>query len=263
MAPQLQRAKPRLQRARVSPNYDPSPGKLKIGSEQTLFFPYREWSFASDADKRSIRNSLRSAKAGNVGKATRILDNVYKDSALPLSAKVDKLRELHPKGPAPQNMDQEFPRIAILEPSELRFATAKLSKGAAPGPTGLSESMMTILVEDEESCLSLCHMLRDVINGEVANSVRVRLTRCRIIALAKPNNGIRPVAMGDTLLKICGCILLERHASSLTKIFQPIQRGILQKNACESIVHELLEEHEAGATILTIDFKNAYNTPKK
>ena len=216
-----------------------------------------------EVDKRSIRNALQAAKAGNLGKATRILDNVYKDSALPLWEKVDKLRDLHPKGPTPQTSDRDFPRIAILEPSELRLATEKLSKGAAPGPTGLSESMMRILVEDEESCLSLCHMLRDVINGEVAKSVRVRLTRCRMIALAKPNNGIRPVAMGETLLKICGCILLERHANSLSDIFQPIQRGILQKNACESIVHELLEEHEAGATILTIDFKNAYNTPQR
>ena len=31
------------------------------------------------------------------------------------------------------------------------------------------------------SCLSLCHMLRDVINGEVPLNVRKRLTRCRII----------------------------------------------------------------------------------
>ena len=98
-------------------------------------------------------------------------------------------------------------------------------------------------------------MFRDVINGEIAHSVRKRLTRCRIIALAKPNNGVRPVAMGDTIIKICGTILLQRHEAALKSLFQPIQRGILQKNACESIVHELLSEYEAGNTVLTIDFK--------
>ena len=97
----------------------------------------------------------------------------------------------------------------------------------------------------------------------IAHSVRKRLTRCRIIALAKPNSGVRPAAMGDTIIKICGTILLQRHEAALKSLFQPIQRGILQKNACESIVHELLSEYEAGNTVLTIDFKNAYNTPHR
>ena len=192
-----------------------------------------------EIDRRSIRNALQTAKAGNVGKATRVLDNVYRDSSLQPGEKASKLKELHPTGPSPQFLEGDFPRTAIVEPSELRLATEKLSKGASPGPTGFSESMMRLLIDDEEACLALCHMFRDVINGDVTETVRDRLTRCRIIALAKPNNGIRPVAMGDTILKICGSILLERHGSTLKPLFQPLQRGILQQNACESIVHEL------------------------
>ena len=214
-------------------------------------------------DQRSIRNALTAAKAGNLSKATRILDNVYRESSLEPHEKVFKLKELHPTGPTPKRLEEDFPRIGVVEQSELRVATEKLSRGAAPGPTGFSESMMRLLVEDEESCLALCHMFRDVINGDVAESVRKRLTLCRIIALAKPQNGIRPVAMGDTILKICGSILLNRHESSLKTLFQPIQRGILQERACESIVHELLEERKDGYTILTVDFKNAYNTPHR
>ena len=52
-------------------------------------------------------------------------------------------------------------------------------------------------------------MIRDVINGEISTSVRNRLTRCRIIALEKPNNGVRPIAMGDTMLKISYLILYD------------------------------------------------------
>ena len=182
-----------------------------------------------EIDRRSIRHALQTARAGNLGKATRILDNVYKESALTPEEKVRKLQQLHPEGDAIRIPEADFPRTGVVEKSEVRLATEKLSRGASPGPTGLSESMMRLLVDDEESCLSLCHMLRDVINGEVPLNVRKRLTRCRIIALAKPQNGIRPIAMGDTILKICGSILLQRHENALQIFFSPIQRGILQK----------------------------------
>ena len=174
-----------------------------------------------------------------------------------------KLQELHPEGLPIEIPEADFPRIGVVEKNELRLATEKLAKGASPGPTGFSESMMRLLADDEGSCLSLCHMFRDVINGEVPQSVRKRLTRCRIIALPKPQNGIRPVAMGETVLKLCGTILLQRHESALQGFFAPIQRGILQRNACESIVHELLEEYDTGHALLTVEFKNAYNTPQR
>ena len=214
-------------------------------------------------DRRSIKNALTTARAGNIGKATRILDNVYKVSNLTAHEKLQKLRDLHPEGPSIEIPEADFPRIGVVDKSELRLAVEKLARGASPGPSGLSESMMRLLVEDEEACLSLCHMIRDVINGDVPVSVRKRLTRCRIIALPKPQNGIRPVAMGETILKICGSILLERHECALRKYFSPMQRGVLHKSACESIVHELLQEYEDGCALITVDFTNAYNTPRR
>ena len=39
-----------------------------------------------------------------------------------------------------------------------------------------------------------------------------------------------------------------------------MQRGVLEKNACEGIVHELLDDYSNGHTILSVDYTNAYNT---
>ena len=123
--------------------------------------------------------------------------------------------------------------------------------------------MLRLLADDEESSTALCHMLRDMVNGDIAPSVRERLTRCRLMAINKPENGIRPIAIGETLLKICGSILLNRNEEKLKKFFEPEQRGILQKNACEGIVHELIDEYDKGHAILTVDYKSAYNTPSR
>ena len=106
-------------------------------------------------------------------------------------------------------------------------------------------------------------MIRDVINGEVCETVRTRLTRCRLLALNKPMNGVRPIAVGLTLLKVCGTILLQRHEEKIKDFFHPVQRRVLQRNACEGIVHTIAKEYEEGYTILAVDYANAYNTPTR
>ena len=87
--------------------------------------------------------------------------------------------------------------------------------------------MLRLLADDEECSICLCHMFRDVINGDIPNSVRDRLTRCRLEALPKQINKLRPIAIGETILKVCGIILLQRHEDALKKHFQTFQRGIL------------------------------------
>ena len=128
-----------------------------------------------EVDRRSIRNALHAARAGNLSKATRVLDNVYVDSQLSVE-KVRKLKDLHPTGDPPPASSVEYPRAGVIEMDEVRSAVNKLAHGAAPGPTGLSENILRLLADDVVCCSGLCHMIRDVINGEISTSVRNRLT---------------------------------------------------------------------------------------
>ena len=84
-----------------------------------------------EIDRRSIRNALRTARAGNLSKATRILDNVYKDSALTPDEKVQKLHQLHPEGDPINIPEADFARIGVVEKSEVRIAIEKLSRGSS------------------------------------------------------------------------------------------------------------------------------------
>ena len=95
-----------------------------------------------EVDRRSIRNALKNARASNISKATRILDNVYLDATLSMDEKVKKLRQLHPEGTPPLATTSDFPQIGVVEKHEVISAISKLAPGAAPGPTGLSESIV-------------------------------------------------------------------------------------------------------------------------
>ena len=69
------------------------------------------------------------------------------------------------------------------------------------------------------------------------NSTRYR----SIIAIPKPNGGVRPVAIGEVWMKLAGLVLIQRFETTLRPLFTPIQQGVLSKGGCERVVHKLNE----------------------
>ena len=106
-------------------------------------------------------------------------------------------------------------------------------------------------------------MLVDLVNGVLPTDIMRRLKRARLVAIPKPNGGVRPIAMGETLLKLAELVLLLRHESSLATLFQPLQQGVLSKSGCESVIHNLSDLYEQGHVILSLDFRNAFNVPSR
>ena len=160
-------------------------------------------------------------------------------------------------------MPYDAPTTACVTPNEIREAGRRLAKGAAPGPTGTTDSILRILLDDEVCCLSLCHMITDLINGELAEEVMKRIKRARLVAVPKPQQGVRPIAVGEVWLKLAEIVLLQRHEKKLVPLFAPYQFGVMVKSGCEHIIHKLNKRHENGCAILTIDLKNAFNSPSR
>jgi hypothetical protein len=52
-----------------------------------------------------------------------------------------------------------------------------------------------------EAKKGLTLLIRDICNGVYSGEIQQRLLACRLIPLAKPNNGIRPVAVGEVFTK--------------------------------------------------------------
>lgn len=98
------------------------------------------------------------------------------------------------------------------------------------------------------------------------------MTASRLIALRKKPQGIRPIAIGETWLRILGKLLLKtdpilREAfarnTAPTQYVGTRQFGVLTRCGVEAVAHTVREAVLTGRAVasLSLDFLNAYNIP--
>ena len=64
----------------------------------------------------------------------------------------------------------------------------------------------------------------------------------RLVPFTKKQGGIRPVAVGEVLRRLCGKILLGGQTESFASALCPIQMGVGVKGATEAIARRLQRE---------------------
>ena len=192
-----------------------------------------------------------------------MLDQEIRERILSDEETAEKLKLLHPEVATTFRLPSDAPLTACITPLELREAGRRMAKGASPGPTGTTDTILRLLLDDEVCCLSLCHMMTDLINGLLSKEIMNRLKRARLVAIPKPSNGVRPIAVGEVWLKLAEVVLLQRHEKKLAPLFTPHQYGVMIKSGCEHVIHELTEHYMKGCAILSIDMKNAFNSPSR
>ena len=212
---------------------------------------------------RAIKKATRLILEGCVTKATKALDQENQTSILSDQEILKKLRDLHPNSESSIQQPADAPLIAFISTQELRTGGRRLAKGAAPGPSGTTDCIVRLLLDDEICCSALCHMIADLINGLLSTEVMSRLKRARLIAIEKIGGGIRPVAVGELFLKLAEVVMLQRYEHTLGPLFEPWQFGVQTRSGCERIIHNLQELHSQGKAILSIDLKNAFNSPRR
>ena len=214
-------------------------------------------------DLRAIKRATRLALEGSVTKAAKIMGQSFKRSKLTDKETLEKLLALHPQHPCAFPLPTDAPVIAGINAEELRSAGRRLARGANPGPTGTTDIVVRLLLDDEICCNSLVIMVEDLVNGFLNDGVMNRLNRSRLVAISKSETEVRPVAMGEVITKLAGITLLQRYENTLAPLFEPIQHGVLSRAGCEKIVHTLHNKYEKGQCILSLDLKNAFNTPSR
>ena len=119
---------------------------------------------------------------------------------------------------------------------------------------------------DVETQQTFCTMLCDLARGLVHPSVRKRIVAGAVIALPKPDGGVRPIALGEVFVKMATRIVLEASATALAKRFRGIQYGVSYSGGAEYIVHStraFMRTMSTDGCVVTVDFKNAFNSPSR
>jgi hypothetical protein len=208
-----------------------------------------------------VLRAKRLARMGELGRASRALDTVQRQSDLTAAEVLAKLQTLHPDGEAAPPPPGKRTPVAMIAEDELIRAAKAMCSGACPGPSGMSDEMVMFLVADPVCCLALRHILTDIVNGEVCEEYRTRLVRSLLVSLPKPDGGVRPIAIGETLLKLANKIITNRLSKEIAAHFAGLQYGCMSAGGAEIVAHNVREDVRTGKCVMTIDQSNAFNTP--
>ncbi len=188
-----------------------------------------------------------------------------------------KLRDLHPDGPpvvlGTAELPMQMPAGEELEQEEweklVKLAVSRFPPGSAAGPSGLRPSHLKECLRRSgmESCVvqGLSAFTQAAAAGSLPHFLQQILCASSLIPLNKKDGGVRPIAIGDTLRRLVGKVVLGlAEVKAQVAALRPRQCGVGVPNACEMVGMGLQRYAEAGRdspwVALQVDVSNAFNT---
>merc|ERR1711888_456987 len=106
--------------------------------------------------------------------------------------------------------------------------------------------------------------------GEATRDIAPLMAGGGLTSLRKPDDGVRPIAVGESLRRLVGkCLIRHEDASShIEGTFLPNQVGVGISSGAEAVAHSvscLVEEYgqDPDLALLIIDFENAFNSASR
>ncbi len=155
---------------------------------------------------------------------------------------------------------------AITINSEIVVQAIKaLARGQSASVSGAAPDHFLPLLDDKVCIDSLVVIVRAIAHGHLSDDVRSMLLRGRLVVLAKPNGGLRPITVPEPLLMLAEYICLLPCNQYLDSILQPIQLGVGAPSGVDTAAHLMQQvidsgSREHGTAVVLIDITNAYGT---
>jgi len=231
-----------------------------------------------DDDKRA-KLIARKLSNSDIKGAIRILSS--DDSILPFTDDtMSQLRSKHPPShpdscfPSPPNTENVASALQLTE-SQVSNAILSFPGGSAGGcdllyPQHLKDLTSKQCGEPGTRLLSaITQLCNKMLRGDIPEELLPFLYGASLMAFSKPDGGIRPIAIGNTLRRLtakAAANLLK--TSSKTKLF-PHQVGVSVSGGAEAVVHAARSFCFANninndpVLLLKIDFENAFNSIRR
>ena len=171
-----------------------------------------------------------------------------------------EMHRLHPQAPLPPpSPDMGHTQHFSIDAEKFLLVLSRARAGKSPGPSGWTEELLFAVCANPVAASSLLSMSLDMMNGSVGPVTGNFLRACRLVAIGKPDGTLRPIAVGECLVRIVSSLALAAVLDHLLVIFGDLQLAMCPGGA-EAIVHEVRAALEGGATVVAMDFRNAFNT---
>ena len=216
------------------------------------------------ADKTAVKAAtakLASGEPKSIRKAVRILDS-EKSEINPDIDVLSDMKKKHPTraGPLPAVPPGDHECVDTL-PEDLMDTIQHLMGAVAPAESGLTEELLWAGCHNALVAEKIAAIVTHIRNNKVHKHAATALRRCRLFADGKPDGSLRPVAIGEVLLKIAMTLSVYECADYLARYFDGLQYGNA-KAGCEHVAHTSQDALDADPEIalMTIDATNAFNS---
>jgi hypothetical protein len=161
--------------------------------------------------------------------------------------------------------EADFTAIQLTTAS-VKHAFMSAPKGSAGAGTGwLYEHIKGCCINNGVRTAELTEALQVVAQGRLPAAAAGAMGTSTLVALAKEDNGIRPVAIGEVLTRLAGRAVCHQKRLAFEMCFTPLQYGVMTRNGAEQVRHTItahMHQHP-GHVLLSLDATNAFNTVKR
>ena len=247
--------------ARLTASFDPNPPPSRPDSGEpvsTSTNPLRPPPTPSRTHtSRKVRRAVSLSSRNHLSRAVRSL---YQSSLAETDPDtLRKLRDLHPSGPSDlPRLPDSSPVCPVLPDDHFTdLWKKKIATGGSAGVSGFSGEHGLPLLDDPDCLSGLARLIQLIRNGELGPQSRSFLLSCVLVGVPKKNNGVRPIAIGETLYKMASSHAISSVASETGDLLGSDQFA-LSSGGSESAVLVLKAALESLTGVST-DVRNAYN----
>ena len=225
-------------------------------------------------EKRRADAAARLVKVGELSRGlARATSN---DSECSMNSDtLDRLKELHPTtgaisaedlhlfSDAAASISDQGPdaRFKLSEES-LKAAIKRAPRATAGAGSGwVFEHYAYLALDDEETFINLLNSIQLLFSGKMAPEITTALGSCTLIALAKPDGGLRPIAIGEVLRRLASRAVCHQWKEAWGNRFSPFQYGVQTKGGAEQVLHVIRTHHSLHPrhALIRLDCRNAFN----
>ena len=163
--------------------------------------------------------------------------------------------------------------VASFDIGELATAITKLPMGSAAGASGWTFHLIRLLYEGEANRIKgngpsvvtsgvglLFRFLTTVTDGTMDDLALRKLNTSRLLFVPKGNgNGERPIAIGDSLLRLLLRILNTKYAPVIQRNLEPLQVAVGTRGGCEVMAALAQDSFNHRDYTLALDLHSAFN----
>ena len=147
----------------------------------------------------------------------------------------------------------------------MKSAIISFPAGSAGRPDGLKPGHLKNLIGATEAgnrlLQSITRLSNFVLSNKIPEDIRPIFFGANLIAFSKKDNGIRPIAVGNTFRRLITKSGLKHSTRGLGSLFRPNQQGYGTKSGGEAAAHatrNYITNNPLNKVFLKLDISNAF-----